>query len=70
MTFLAGLRFSGLFRVKGMRSVTAVAFTLDVVAPFAECSLQGVGEGLVLRVVLYSVPGDRMPSLLELVMPL
>jgi hypothetical protein len=67
MAFLAGLRFSGLFRVEGMGGVTAIAFVLNVVAPFTECFLEGVGKSLVLRVVLYSVPGDRMSSLLELV---
>ena len=45
-----------------MGGVTAIAFVLDVVAPFTECFLEGVGKSLVLRVVLYSVPGDGMPS--------
>ena len=67
MAFLTGLRFSGLFGVEGMGGVTAIAFVLNIVAPFAECLLEGVGKSLVLRVVLYSVPRDRMPSLLELV---
>ena len=67
MAFLAGLWFSGLFRIEGMGGVTAIAFVLNVVAPFTECFLEGVGKNLVLRVVLYSVPGDGMPSVLELV---
>ena len=67
VAFLAGLRFSGLFRVEGMGGMTAIAFVLDVVASFAECFFQRVGKSLVLGVVLYSVPGDRVPSALELV---
>ena len=67
MAFLAGLWFSGLFRVEGMRGVAAIAFVLNVVAPFTECFLERVRKSLVLRVVLYSVPGDRVPSALELV---
>jgi hypothetical protein len=67
MAFLAGLRFSGLFRVEGMGGVTAIAFVLDVMAPFTKCFLEGAGKSLVLRVVFQSVPGDRMPSHLELV---
>jgi hypothetical protein len=67
MAFLAGLRFFGLFRVEGMGGVTAIAFLLNIVAPFTECFLEGDGKSLVLRVVLQSVPGDRMSSLLELV---
>jgi len=67
MAFLAGLWFSGLFRIEGMGGVTAIAFVLDVMAPLTECFLEGVGKSLVLRVVLQSVPGDKMPSLLELV---
>ena len=67
MAFLAGLWFSGLFRIEGMGGMTAIAFVLDVMASLAECFLEGVGKGLVLRVVLQSVPGDRMPSHFELV---
>jgi hypothetical protein len=67
MAFLAGLRFSGLFRVEGMGGVTAIAFALNIVAPLTECFLEGIGKSLVLRVVLQSVPGDRVPSLLELI---
>jgi hypothetical protein len=67
MAFLAGLWFSGLFRIEGMGGVTGIAFVLDVMAPLTECFLERVGKSLVLRVVLQSVPGDKMPSLLELV---
>jgi hypothetical protein len=67
MTFLTSLRFSGLFGVEGMGGVAAVASVLNVVTPFAKCPFKGVGKSLVLRVVLYPVPGDRVSSLLELV---
>ncbi len=67
MAFLAGLRFPGLIRIEGMGGMTAIAFVLNVVTSLAECLFKGVGKGLVLRVVLYSVPGNRMPSALELV---
>ena len=67
VAFLAGLRFFGLFRVKGMGGVAAITFALNVVASFAERFFEGVGKSLVLRVVLYSVPGDGMPSALELI---
>jgi len=67
MAFFAGLWLSGLFRVEGMRGVTAIAFVLDVMAPFAECFLEGVWKRLILRVFLHSIPRDRVSSFLELV---
>jgi hypothetical protein len=67
MAFLAGLRFSGFLKIEGMGGMTAIASVLNLVASFTECFLEGVGKDLVLRVFLYSVPGDGMPSALELV---
>jgi len=67
MAFLAGLWFSSLFRVEGMGGMAAVALVLNVVASLTECFLEGVGKSQVLGMVLYSVPGDGMPSALELV---
>jgi hypothetical protein len=39
MAFLTGLWLSGLFRVKGMGGMAAIAFVLNVMASLAECFL-------------------------------
>jgi hypothetical protein len=67
VTFLAGLWFFGLFGIEGMRGVTTVTFELDVMASFAKGFFQRIRKRLVLGMVFDSVPGDRMPSLPELI---
>jgi hypothetical protein len=66
MAFLAGFRFAGFFGVEAMGGMAAVAFGLDIVAPFAERLFKRVGRGLVLAVFLHPVPGNGMPTHMKL----
>jgi len=66
MAFLAGFRLTGFFGIKAMGGMAAVAFGLDIVAPFAERLFERVGHSLVPAVFLHPIPGNGMPTQLKL----
>jgi hypothetical protein len=67
MAFLTGFWFPRFFRVKGMRGMTTVAPVLNSMASLTKCLFQRGRKGLILTMLFHSVPGDGMPSFLELI---
>ncbi len=66
MAFLAGFWLAGFFGMEAMGCMAAVAFGLDIVAPFAERLFKWVGRSLVLTVFPHPIPGNGMPAHLKL----
>jgi len=66
VAFLAGFWFSRLLGVKGMRGMATITLVLHIMAPFTKSLSQRARESKVLGMLLHSVPGDKMSTLLEL----
>jgi hypothetical protein len=49
-----------------MRGMAAITLVLHIMAPFTKGLSQRARESTVLGMLLHSVPGDKMPPLLEL----